>query len=315
MQEYVKRGYKLGASAAADEHRGRPGGGSPGAAVFGVKGGITGVICDHLDRKSIGRALRARHTWATTGERLVALLSADDHLQGDEFEHSGALKPTYRFLGDVGWDEIAAYDHRGCFWRRNLQAERGFSGRHIRLRWGGARIRDRYRSAIWQGLITINNANIHSTTARGFEHKEETTWRIGATKIGFRTETFGDTDALEIELTDLARCRIKIEGTIDGYVKVGDPLKGSPFAHAPTFCWEVTGAELLKEKRLVSPLGGADLEIGLDLISDKPLPRDVAGTLELEPKNSEFGFRPVYLIGRQIDDSKAFTSPLFISFK
>lgn len=315
MQDYISRGYKLGASAAADEHRGRPGGGSPGAAVFGVKGGITGVICEQLDRKSIGQALRARHTWATTGERLVALLSTNGHLQGDEFEHTGKLKAAYRFLGDAGWDEIAAYDHNGCFWRRNLQEESGFSGRHIRLRWGGARIRDRYRSATWRGLLTINNAVIHSTKARGFEHKEEATWRIGATKIGFRTETFGDTDALEIELTNLAQCRIKVEGTIDGYVKVGDPLKGAPFAHAPTFCWEISGAELLERKRLILPLGGADLQLELDLMSDQPMPRDVSGEIEIDPKNSEFGFRPVYLVGRQIEDSKAFTSPLFVAFK
>ena len=96
------------------------------------------VIMGRRTWESIGKALRARHTWATTGEHIVALLDAGDHMQGDEFDHHGKLKAHYRFLGDAGWDEISAFDHTGCFWKRNLQAEAGLSERHIRLRWGGA---------------------------------------------------------------------------------------------------------------------------------------------------------------------------------
>jgi len=314
IEDYVRRGYKVGASAASDEHRGRPGGGAPGAAVFGVRGGLTGVIGDQLDRKAIGKALRARHTWATTGERLVALASCGQRIQGDEFKHAGAATIGYRFLGDAGWDEIAAYDHTGCFWRRNLQEEAGLSNRRIRLSWGGARIRDRYRSSQWQGKVTVSNAVIHATRALGLEHKEEAAWRVGATQIGFRADTYGDNDAIEIELSNLASCRIRVQGTIDGYVKVGDPLKRNPFVHCPEFDWEVSGAELIAAKRMQLPLGGADLKLGLELISDAAMPRDVSGTIELEPQNSSYGFRPVYFLGRQIDDAKAYTSPMFITF-
>ncbi len=314
LEDVVRHGYRLGASAAGDEHRGRCGGGVPGTAVFGTKGGLTGVIADRLDRRSIGQALRARHTWATTGEHLVALASCAGGLQGDDIKHSGTATVAYRFLGDAGWDEIAAYDHTGCFWRRSLQAEAGFSGRRLRLRWGGARIRDRYRWAAWKGQLTIANAVIHSAQALGFEHREEAMWRQGATQIGFRSDTYGDADTIEVELTGLADCRIRVEGTIDGYVKVGDPLKGNPFVHCPRFEWEVTGAELLGAKRLERRLGGADLFLALELISDHPMPRAVSGTLEIEPINGPHGFRPVYFLGRQIDDAKAYTSPLYITF-
>lgn len=68
-QEAMERGYKIGASMAGDEHRGRCGGGVPGTAVFGTKGGISGVIAKSLSRQGIGKALRARHTFASTGER------------------------------------------------------------------------------------------------------------------------------------------------------------------------------------------------------------------------------------------------------
>jgi hypothetical protein len=98
------------------------------------------------------------------------------------------------------------------------------------------------------------------------------------------------------------------------YVKVGDPLKGNPFVHCPAFDWEVSGAQLIAAERLTLPLGGADLALDLELISDTTMPRDVCGQIQVEPQNGAHGFRPVYFLGRQIDDSKAYTSPLFITF-
>ena len=59
-QEAMTRGYKIGASMAGDEHRGRCGGGVPGTAVFGTKGGMSGVIAPELSRKAIATALRRR---------------------------------------------------------------------------------------------------------------------------------------------------------------------------------------------------------------------------------------------------------------
>ena len=313
-QDVIARGYKLGASASGDEHRGRPGGGLPGTQVFGVKGGLTGIIADKLDRATIGRALRARHTFAATGERLVGLTRCGKHLQGDEFAAKGAATIDYRFLGGAGWDEIAAYDHSGCLWRRDLQKEAGYSERRVRIRWGGARIPDRYRWAEWRGTISVLNGTIHAFAGGGFEHPEESVWRAGPTDIGFRTDTYGDADSAVLDIGNLAACRIRLAGRIDGYSKVGNPLEGNPFVHCPTFDWEVTGAELLQGGSLRRELGGTELFLAIERVTDRALPRDVSGSLKIEPRNGPHGFRPVYFHGRQADDAKVWTSAMFIAF-
>jgi hypothetical protein len=313
-EEVMRRGYKLGASANGDEHRGRCGGGVPGTAVFGTKGGVTGVLAKALDRQHVGEALRARHTFATTGERLFGVTRCGSHLMGDEFDARGSAEIHYRFLGDAGWDEIAAYDHTGCVWRRNLQAEYGYSERRVRLRWGGARIRDRYRWANWNGTITVINGVLHGFRGLGFEHGEESCWRAGPNVIGFHSDTYGDADAVEIDLSNLANCRFRIEGTIDGYVKVGNPLDGNPFVHCPRFEWEVSGEELLREGGLRRELGGTELFLALERLSDHSMPRDVQGTVDIDPHNGPNGFRPVFLLGRQVDDAKVWTSAMFITF-
>jgi hypothetical protein len=313
-QEAMQRGYKLGASMAGDEHRGRCGGGVPGTAVFGTKGGVTGVIAPELTRAAVGRALRSRHTFASTGERTFGLTRCGRHMMGDEFTHSGPAAIAYHFLGDAGWDEIIACDHDGPFWRRNLQQELGFSERKIRLRWGGARIKDRYRWAAWKGRITVTNGVINAYEAHGFEHLEETCWREGAASIGFASDTYGDADAIELDVSGLAQTTIRVEGTIDGYVKVGDPLEGNPFVHCPAFSWEVTGAELLAASRLEKSLPGVEMFLALERMSEQPAPRDVSGTIDVAPVNGPHAFRPVYFLARQIDDAKIWTSAMFVQF-
>ena len=314
-QEAIERGYKIGASMAGDEHRGRCGGGVPGTAVFGTKGGMAGVISPALTRKDIAQSLRARHTFASTGERTYGIIHCGDHIMGDEFEHQGPATISYRFLGEAGWDEIIAFDHTGEIWRRDLQQELGYSERKIRFRWGGARVKDRYRWAIWKGTVTITNAVINDFQGLGFEHREETCWRESATTIGFKSDTYGDVDAIEIDVSHLATAMIRVEGTIDGYVKVGDPLKGNPFVHCPSFSWEISGKELLEAARMKKDLPGIEMFLGLERMSEQPAPRDVSGQIELEPQNGPHGFRPVYLFGRQVDDAKVWTSAMFIEFK
>jgi hypothetical protein len=61
-------------------------------------------------------------------------------------------------------------------------------------------------------------------------------------------------------------------------------------------------------------LGGTELFLAAERLTDKPLPVDLSGSLELEPWNAPFGFRPVYFFGRQRDDSKVWTSAQFITF-
>lgn len=127
----------------------------------------------------------------------------------------------------------------------------------------------------------------------------------------------GLTGIIANELTRLAQATIRIEATIDGYVKVGNPLDGNPFAHCPAITWEVSGRELLENEAgsLQRQLGGAQMFIALERLSDEPVPREVSGTIEVSANNGPHGFRPVYFIGSQRDGAKAWTSAMFISFK
>ncbi len=242
------------------------------------------------------------------------MLSCGKHIMGDELEADGPVMLDYRFLGDAGWDDIIAFDHSGEIWRRDLQSEMGYSDRKVRFKWGGARIKDRYRWAAWKGRVTITNAVINDFVGTGFEHKEETCWRESVTSVGFKSDTYGDVDSIEFDISHLETASIKIEGTIDGYVKVGDPTKGNPFVHCPSFTWEITGRELLDTGRLKKDLPGVEMFLGFERMSDWATPREVSGQFEVGADNGPHGHRPVYMLARQRDDAKVWTSALFITF-
>ena len=309
----LSRGYRLGASAASDEHQGRCGGGAPATAVFGSRGGLTGVLAERLDRATIGQALRARRTFATTGERSFASLRHGNLWMGEAGTLDLNAPIAYRLLGDQGWEEISLFDADRCIWSRNLHEEVGFSNQRVRIRFGGARIKDRYRAAYWDGEIKITGVPILDLQAFGFDHPEQSAWRKGATAIGFRTATHGDVDGVELTLSELAGAKIEVTAAITGYAKVGDPLQPPPHAHAPTVSLAVSGSDLLAQGSVVLEIPGVELRLCVERVTDQVLPRDVAGELDIAALNLNQGCEhPLFLTARQKDQSRIWTSPLFV---
>lgn len=310
----LARGYRVGASAASDEHQGRCGGGAPATAVFGSRGGLTGVLAERLDRASIGGALRARRTFATTGERSFASLRQGNVWMGEEAQADLNVPLSYRLLGTAGWEEVSLFDAERCIWQRNLHAEVGFSPRQIRIRIGGARIKDRYRAAYWRGAIEITGAAILDVGTVGFDHPEQTAWRESARTVYFTTATHGDTDAIELTLSALEDARIQVSADLFGYTKVGDPLQPPVHTACPKASLEISGQDLLTKSEVVLDIPGVELRLSVERITESALPRDIAGDIDwsclsLPPCPAH----ALFLTARQRDQSRVWTSPLFLT--
>jgi hypothetical protein len=312
--EALARGYRVGASAASDEHQGRCGGGAPATGAFGARGGLTGVIADRFDRAGVGSALRARRTFATTGERSFAVLSQGRHFMGEVFSAESKEPLSYRLLGDAGWEEVQLFDGDCVVWRRDLHAEAGFSARRVRIRFGGARIKDRYRAAYWSGEVAVTGAALLDVHGIGFDHPEQSVWRTGLGTLGFRTATHGDVDGIELELSDLRDARIAIAVKLHGYSKIGDPLQPPPHLHAPEVSLEASGNELIAQGSISVDLAGVELRLLVERVTDHPLPRDLLGEIPLAglPLNDR-PEHPLFLTARQRDQSRIWTSPLFMT--
>jgi len=312
--EALARGYRVGASANSDEHQGRCGGGVPATAVFGSRGGLTGVLASRFDRQGVGQALRARRTFATTGERSFASLKLGAHWMGEVCRASASASLSYHLLGDQGWEDVRLFSGDQCVWRRNLHEEQGLSGTRIRIRVGGARVKDRYRGAYWDGRIGVTGSTINAIETHGFDHPEQSCWRDGPTSLGFKTATHGDTDSIELTLGALVSARISVKAHIDGYIKVGNPLKRQPFVHAPEVELSITGEQLLALGRIEEELPGTELTLSIERVTDQSLPREVMGDIALRSLGLEAGTEhPLFITARQRDQSRIWTSALFVT--
>ncbi|KAF6791050.1 hypothetical protein CSOJ01_14426 [Colletotrichum sojae] len=328
LRDAVKRGWKLGVCANSDEHRGRCGGGVPGTAVFGTKGGLTGVLADKLERGEVAKTLRARRTFATTGERLVGIVRTDDgHLQGDDVvvKQDEDLVLRYSFFGEGGFSSIEAWDASGRILHRDLQKEAeaivsASTPRKIRVTWGGARVYDRYREAVWQGSILVSGVAISHVRPFGgvLDNAEDEIKQLSPTQVVFETRTSGDFDGVDIFLDDASGTptTVSVSGHLGGYVKVGDALKGNPHKAQPRFNLVATGEDLTREGGVRDDIaGGADLFVSIDGLLDVPLPKRVDGSFTVEAEPGSSADRGVYFVGREYGGGKVITSPVFIKYE
>ena len=103
-----ENGHYVGVVGGSDDHNSKPG------KDFG---GLTAVLCSRLDRKSVFDALRNRHSYATTGQRILLDFRINDEIMGSRCTVSpdSSLSIQVEAVGThtIDWLEVVAYDGFG----------------------------------------------------------------------------------------------------------------------------------------------------------------------------------------------------------
>jgi hypothetical protein len=165
----------------------------------------------------------------------------------------------------------------------------------VRIRWGGARHKDRYRWATWTGRLAITRSGVESFKPWAAAHPEQL-FNSRSHEITWHTATYGTDIGVVVSLADLASARLQIETTI-----AEDDLEAE---------LSVTGAELLATGHRRIEVGGLNLALCVERIADPTLlPVTVTGNLSIDLPRADSA---VYLRARQADGHQVWTSPLFI---
>jgi hypothetical protein len=243
-------------------------------------------------------------------------------MQGDEIhlEPNQSISLRYLVCGANGFSSIEAWDGNGIIWQRDLQAEikATTQAQTMIVTWGGARLYDRYREAVWNGTITIAGGESTVKDVQAFggvkDIPEEIVARQSGHQVAFQTRTSGDFDGALISFDDSKKLptKICIEGRLGGYVKVGDALQPNPHKAQPHFILEATIDELRSSGgKSIELAGGADLVVNAKLSSVDNLPTEVEGTVSVGISKGDKS-RSVYLVGREWSGGKVITSPVFL---
>ena len=288
LEEALDRGCQVGFVAGSDDHKGRPGASYPGAASFGVYGGLTCVLAAELTREAIWEALWARRCYATTGGRIDVDVRAQDGSRwiGEAFD-AGRIQLSVSVAGTADIEEVRVMRGKECAYRYPDRLER--DPRRLRVVWSGARIRGRDRMARWDGSLTLLGGRILEAAGYAFDSAAEGIVEQGEDRVAWRSVTSGDEDGILLDLEAGPEARLRLETEIAAFeVRLGDVTEAPWVHHA--------GGEGLQVRVEQAPLGcGRSCRFEYS-----------------ESVPASGGPHPYYVRVTQIDGSRAWTSPFYV---
>ena len=235
LQDAFDSGYRVGVVCNSDGHKGRPGACYPGASFFGSYGGLTCFIADRLDRDAIFAAMRRRHHYGTTGNRMILDVEASvaggaELFRRDPavFEASDAIRSDRLIMGDiarVSRDDIdlkvrvvgsAPLERVEIFDADNLiERVRTFTtadlGARVRLLYRGAEYRGRARTTNWDGVLKIEGNEILRAEVINNWNLDRGIQRRTPNSLEWKAVTTGNHGAIDIWLKNGIEGRISFE--------------------------------------------------------------------------------------------------------
>ena len=102
-------GHVMGTVAGSDDHHSQPG---------KAGGGLTAVLVNELTRESVFEAIKNRHTYATTGDRIILGFTINGHQMGSVIPMSEKLQVNISAIGtdDIAFLEVMKYDLTSAEW-------------------------------------------------------------------------------------------------------------------------------------------------------------------------------------------------------
>ena len=238
LHDAFEKGFRVGVVCHSDDHKGRPGATRPGASTFGAVGGLTCYVMPELTRDALFGALRARHHYGTTGNRLFLDLRgsfasdvvrfADDPLLGPTTEQRtrdarmgdivrAGTVPMQFHVDVIG---TAPIDRLDVLHGPNVvKTVRPFSsadlGRRVRVRWEGAEYRGRGRETIWQGQLTLTGNRLSRFAPVNFLNPERKVQETASgTALAWTSVTTGNLAGLDLWLEEAQRGTLRIDTNV-----------------------------------------------------------------------------------------------------
>jgi hypothetical protein len=307
VEDAFQKGYRVGIVANSDGHKCRPGASYPGASTFGSYGGLTCVLAEKLDRESVHKAIKARRTYATTGNRpLINLsLALDENMdaQMGQIIEIGNISPTINVtihtttpIEDVqvrnGLDTIAVL-HPFTESDLGSRIKITWSGAEVRGRakitWSGAEVRGRARKASWDGLLEVVNGRFSKVIPVNFWNPDRLLAVVDDTHLSWQSITTGGTAGMILTLEDFQAAKLTLR-TMQKNVT----FSPSDIGIRPQ-TWDC---------------GGLKKEIRAIRLPDMNKAREFTFSLPIE--NLKSGDNPIYIRVTQEDGHMAWTSPIYL---
>ena len=99
IRNYLSNGHQVGFVAASDDHLSHPGYSAPNRLTLAQRGGLGAVLAPERSRDAIFDGMRARRTYATTGDRMILDVRLNGALMGQRTDYAEDRHLAGRVIG------------------------------------------------------------------------------------------------------------------------------------------------------------------------------------------------------------------------
>ena len=209
MQEYLSRGHQVGVVAASDDHLSHPGYSAPNRNSLAQRGGLGAVLAPERSRDAIFDGMKARRTYATTGDRIILFFEVNGTGMGSRAPFSETREIVGRVIGTAPIGSITLIKNETELWSEDysLDTDGGaptdlmvtFYSEETPVHMGDAPRGWRH----WRGELTVAGATL--VRVEGTDFANPTTQHVEQSGNGavFRTNTRGETSSLRLSVADV----------------------------------------------------------------------------------------------------------------
>jgi hypothetical protein len=247
-----------------------------------------------LDRESVVASLRARHFYATTGNRCLVDVKVEagqgrSAMMGDVICAAGDSTPRLyvRVAGTAPVESIQVRNGLQVVETLRPYGERDL-GHRIEVVWSGAEVRGRARMVSWDGSLRVQDNALRAVTAVNFWNPEAQP-AVQPDRVSWRSVTTGGTAGLILELEASGTGVLELE-TLQG--RLTCPIQSLGLEPLTVAC------------------GGLGKQIAVYRLPARECPREFSFDLSLGHLHE--GDNPVYVRVTQEDGHMAWTSPVYL---
>ncbi len=320
-RKYLEHGHQVGFTAASDNHLSQPGYTAPKGRGLSQRGGLGAVLAPELTRDALFDSMRARRTYATTGERMIMQTRVNDVSMGQRSGYTKTRLVAGTVIGTAPIAEVAVIKNGEVVWREDYlgeqQSQRFGTEETLYLSFNSASVPEQpgdnprgWRP--WQGRIKVLEADLVNVQATDFFNADVQQLKQDEqdpNTVYFSTATRGDNSSIALTLADIKR-GARIELALEAATEFGSgpPIFRRHQQVAATSV-ELTLADVKQDKAQVSlPLGGYEDIIELRrVVAGGPLEK----TFEWQDQSIRQGDY-YYVRATQLDGAMAWTSPIWI---